>query len=88
MEMALKYRYQLGYEALYEEVSDSLSWRLFSRVPFGERVPHPSTFEKITSRCGQNAVDQLNDVLLKKAHEERLVKLDKVRVDTVAGPPG
>ena len=84
--MALKYRYQLGYEALCEEVSGSVSWRLFCRVPFGERAPHPSTLEKITSRCGQSAVDQLNDVLLKKAHEERLVKLDKVRADTTVVP--
>ena len=84
--MALKYRYQLGYEALCEEVSDSVSWRLFCRVPFGERVPHPSTLEKITSRCGQAAVDQLNDVLLKKGHEDKLVKLEKVRVDTTVVP--
>jgi len=41
--MALKYRYQLGYEALCEEVSDSVSWRLFCRIAIGERVPHPST---------------------------------------------
>ena len=75
-------QYQLGYEALCEEGSDSVSWRLFCRVPFGERVPHPSTLEKITSRCGQAAVDQLNDVLLKKGHEDKLVKLEKVRVDT------
>ena len=38
--------------------------------------------EKITSRCGQGAVDQLNDVLLKKGYEKKLVKLDKVRADT------
>ena len=48
--MALKYTYQLGYEALCEEVTDSISWRLFCRVPLGEAVPHPSTLEKITSR--------------------------------------
>jgi IS5 family transposase len=84
--MALKYRYQLGYEALCEEVSGSVSWRLFCRVPFGERVPHPSTLEKVTSRCGQAAVDQLNDVLLKKGHEDKLVKLEKVRVGTTVVP--
>jgi IS5 family transposase len=84
--MALKYRYQLGYEALCEEVSDSVSWRLFCRVPFGERAPHPSTLEKITSRCGQGAVDQLNEVLLKKGHEQKLLKLGKVRADTTVVP--
>jgi IS5 family transposase len=84
--MALKFRYQLGYEALCEEVSDSISWRLFCRVPLGERVPHPSTLEKITSRCGLAAVDQLNEALLQKGHEKKLVKLDKVRADTTVVP--
>jgi len=84
--MALKYTYQLGYEALCEEVTDSVSWRLFCRIAIGERVPHPSTLEKITSRCGQGAVDQLNEVLLKKGHEKKLVKLDKVRADTTVVP--
>jgi IS5 family transposase len=80
--MALKFRYQMGYEALCEEVSDSITWRLFWRVPFGERVPHPSTLEKVTSRCGPAAVEALNEVLLQKGHEKKLVKLDKVRADT------
>jgi transposase, IS5 family len=84
--MALKYRSRLGFEALCAEVSDSISWRLFCRVPLGEAVPHPSTLEKVTSRCGQGAVDQLNEALLKKGHGEHLVKLDKVRVDTTVVP--
>lgn len=83
--MALKYRYQLGYEALCEEVTDAISWRLFCRIAVGGPVPHPSTLEKITSRCGQGAVDQLNEVLLKKGHEQK-VKLDKVRAGTTVVP--
>jgi transposase, IS5 family len=84
--MVLKYRYRLGFEALCTEVSDSISWRLFCKVPLGAAVPHPSTLEKPTSRCGAEAVEQLNEVLLKKAHDNKLIKLDKVRADTTVVP--
>ena len=75
--MVLKYRYRLGYETLCAEVSDSVSWRLFCRVPVGARVPHPSTLEKITSRCGQAAVDRLNEALLKKSSRQEAHKARK-----------
>jgi IS5 family transposase len=80
--MFLKYRYRLGFEPLCAEVADSLAWRRFCRVPLGTRVPHPTTLMKITSRCGTAAVDGLNEALLAKAHEDKLVRLDKVRADT------
>ena len=50
--MFLKFRYRLGYESLCREVSDSISWQRFCRIPFGTRVPHPTTLMKITTRCG------------------------------------
>jgi hypothetical protein len=68
--MVLKLRCGYGYERLGAEVADSISWRLFCRVPFGAPVPHPSTLEKTTSRCGQAAVAQLNDGLVDKAAVE------------------
>lgn len=80
--MFLKYRYRLGFEPLCREVADSLAWRKFCRLPLGTRAPHPSTLMKITKRCGQTAVDALNETLLAKAHEDKLVRLDKVRADT------
>ena len=69
--MYLRFRYRLGFEALCVEVADSLAWRRFCRVPLGERVPHPTTLMKITTRCGAEAISQLNEVLLAKAHEEK-----------------
>jgi IS5 family transposase len=80
--MFLRFRYRLGYEVLCAEVTDSLAWRRFCRIPLGEAVPHPTTLMKITSRCGQAAVDQLNETLLAKAHGAKLIKTDKVRADT------
>ncbi len=50
--MFLKYRYRLGYETLCVEVSDSLTWRRFCRIPIGQSAPHPSTLMKITTRWG------------------------------------
>jgi IS5 family transposase len=35
--MFLKFRYRLGYEALCREVSDSITWRRFCRIPIDGR---------------------------------------------------
>jgi IS5 family transposase len=80
--MFLKTRYRLGFEPLCAEVADSLAWRRFCRIPLGTKAPHPTTLMKITSRCGETAVAGLNEALLAKAHEAKLVKIDKVRADT------
>jgi IS5 family transposase len=84
--MFLKYRYRLGFETLCGEVADSIAWRRFCRLPIDAAVPHPSTLEKITSRCGQKAVDGLNEAVLAKAAEVKLVKCDRLRADTTGVP--
>jgi Transposase domain (DUF772) len=48
--MWLKFRYRLGFETLCREVSDSLAWRRFCRIPLGERGPHRTTLMKIIVR--------------------------------------
>jgi len=63
-------------------VSDSISWRRFCRVDIDGRVPHPTTLMKITTGCGEQAVAALNDELLAKANEQKLVRSGKVRADT------
>ena len=80
--MFLKYRYRLGFEPVCREVSDSIAWRRFCRVPLDQEVPHPTTLMKITSRCGERAVAGLNEALLAKAAEAKVIKTDKVRADT------
>ena len=80
--MFLKFRYRLGYEVLCREVADSISWQRFCRIPFGTRVPHPTTLMKITSRCGDDAVAGLNEALLATAAAVKLLRTDKVRADT------
>jgi transposase, IS5 family len=84
--MFLRFRYRLGFETLCAEVTDSLAWRRFCRIGITEAVPHPTTVMKITSRCGEQAVDRLNEALLRKAMAAHVVKLDRVRVDTTVVP--
>jgi IS5 family transposase len=80
--MFLKYRYKLGFEPLCREVADSISWGRFCRVPLGGSVPHPTTLMKITTRCGEEAINALNEALLAKAAEARVLKTNRVRADT------
>jgi IS5 family transposase len=80
--MFLKYRYRLGYESLCREVADSISWRRFCRIGLDGAAPHPTTLMKITTRCGEAAVAGLNEALLAKAAEAKLLRTHKVRADT------
>ncbi len=80
--MFLKYRYKLGFEPLCREVADSITWQRFCRIPLGGSTPHPTTLMKITTRCGAGTVDALNDALLVKAAEARVLKTNRVRADT------
>jgi IS5 family transposase len=80
--MFLKFRYRLGYESLCAEVSDSISWRRFCRIPLDARVPHPTTLMKLTTRCGEAAVAGLNEALLVKAAGAKLLRTARVRADT------
>jgi IS5 family transposase len=80
--MFLRFRYKLGFETLCAEVSDSIAWRRFCRIPLDSAVPHPTTLLKITARCGETAISALNEALLAKAAENKLVRVDQVRADT------
>jgi transposase, IS5 family len=84
--MFLKFRYRLGYESLCREVSDSITWRQFCRIGIDQQVPHPTTLMKLTTRCGSTAVDGLNEALLAKAVEAKVVRTAKIRVDTTVVP--
>ena len=84
--MFLKYRYRLGYETLCAEVSDSLTWLRFCRIPIGESAPHPSTLMKITTRCGAGLIEELNAALVAAAVEAGVVEMEWLRADTTVVP--
>jgi IS5 family transposase len=80
--MWLKYRDKLGFETLCREVTDSVSWRRFCRIPLDGSVPDHSTLKKIAKRCGPGAVDALNEALLGQAASNKVLRTDRVRADT------
>jgi transposase, IS5 family len=84
--MFLKFRYRLGYESLCREVTDSITWRRFCRIPLDGVVPHPTTLMKLTTRCGSATVEGLNDVLLAKAATAKLLRTTRLRADTTVVP--
>ena len=65
---------------------DSFTWRRFCRIPFDGAVPHPTTLMKLTTRCGSTAVDGLNEALLAKAAEAKVLRTNRVRADTTVIP--
>jgi transposase, IS5 family len=84
--MFLKFRHRLGFESVCAEVSDSISWRRFCRIPLDGRVPHPTTLMKLTTRCGADAVAGLNEALWAKAAGQKLLRTARVRADTTVVP--
>jgi transposase, IS5 family len=84
--MFLKFRYRLGYESLCAEVSDSISWRRFCRIPLDAKVPHPTTLMKLTTRCGSGTVAGLNEALLARAAGQKLLRTARLRADTTVIP--
>jgi transposase, IS5 family len=67
-------------------VSDSITWRQFCRIGLDQPVPHPTTLMKLTTRCGSAAVEGLNEALLAKAAEAKLLRCTRIRVDTTVVP--
>jgi transposase, IS5 family len=84
--MLLKFRYRLGYESLCRKVSDSITWRQFCWIRIDQKVPHPTTLMKFTTRCGSATVAGLNEALLAKAVQAKVVRTGKIRVDTTVVP--
>jgi IS5 family transposase len=84
--MFLKFRYRLGFESLCAEVSDSITWRRFCRIPLDGKVPHPTTLMKLTTRCGPAAVQGCNEALLARAAGAKLLRVSRLRADTTVVP--
>ena len=80
--MYLKYRYGLGYEVVVKEVSDSFAWRRFCHLTLDDRVPDSSTLIKLTHKYGEDTVRALNEALVLKLKEGKVVRGKKLRIDT------
>jgi len=80
--MYLKYRYQLGYEVLVKEVKDSFAWRRFCHLSLDDNVPDSTTLIKLTHKYGEETVNALNEALVRKLKESKIVRGKKLRIDT------
>jgi IS5 family transposase len=80
--MYLKYRYQLGYEVLVKEVKDSFTWRRFCHLSLVESVPESTTLIKLTHKYGEETMKALNEALVLKLKESKVVRGKKLRIDT------
>lgn len=80
--MYLKRRYKLGYKALVREVKDSFTWRRFCRLAFNDPVPDATTLVKLTQKYGKDTVRALNEALVLKLKEEKVIRGRKLRLDT------
>ncbi len=76
--MYLKYRYRLGYETLVKEVKDSLTWRRFCHLLLKDHVPDDTTLIKLTRRYGEDTLDELNDAIVLKLKEEKVIRGEEV----------
>jgi IS5 family transposase len=80
--MYLKHRYQLGYEVLVKEVKDSFAWRRFCHLSLDESVPDDTTLIKLTHKYGEETVKTLNETLVLKLKESKVIRGKKLRIDT------
>jgi IS5 family transposase len=80
--MYLKRRYRMGYETLVKEVHDSFAWRRFCHLSLDERVPDATTLIKLSHKYGDDILRELNDALVLKLKERKVIRGKKLRVDT------
>jgi IS5 family transposase len=80
--MYLKFRYQMSYEVLVKEVSDSYKWRRFCHLSLMGKMPDDKTLIKLTGRYGEAGVRAVFDAVVKRAVEAKVIRGRKMRVDT------
>jgi IS5 family transposase len=80
--MYLKRRYELGYETLVKEVKDSLTWRRFCRLSLEGKVPDSTTLIKLSHKYGEDTIRDLNEALVLKLKEKKVIRGRKLRIDT------
>lgn len=78
----LRFKYNLGYETLVKEVSDSYHWRMFCQIDFDQKAPDSTTLIKLVGKYGEETLKEINKLIVKKASEEKIIRGKKMRADT------
>jgi IS5 family transposase len=79
--LVLKHLRQWSYAVLVREVSANLVYRQFTRIGW-QKVPHRKTIGKLGLLLGPCVVEQLHKRLVKRARAEKVIRGQKLRVDT------
>jgi IS5 family transposase len=79
----LKQLRQLGYEALYDELNDNISYRRFAKIHEGE-VPKKMTLNENIKRISPGGWEEVHKVIVKTAKELGVEKGKRVRMDSTS----
>ncbi len=79
----LKQLRQLGYEELYDELNDNISYRRFAKIHEGE-VPGKMTLNENIKRISPEGWEEIHRVIVKTAKELGVEKGKRVRVDSTS----
>lgn len=80
--MYLKFRYQLSYEELLEDVRYNIAKRLFCGLSLTEPLPDDTTLIKLTHKLGEDFIKELFEAIVKEAHNRKFIQCKKARIDT------
>lgn len=80
--MFLKHYTGLSYEDIVPEVTHNLMYRFFCRIPLEQKVPDPTALMKITTRYGEEVIEEINRNLLKSLVQKKLLKGRRTRIDS------
>src|SRR5215831_20056917 len=79
--LVLKHRYDWSFDECEREVRSSLVYRAFCRID-GERVPDAKTLIRLTHLIDEPVLKDLLAQLVARGRERRVVKGQRLRVDT------
>lgn len=80
--MVLKRSNEWGYETLESEVNQNLVLKKFCRIPLDKPAPDSTTLIKLNQKYGEDIVKELNEQLMKKLADRKIIRGRKLRVDT------
>jgi len=79
----LKQLRQLGYQELYDELNDNISYRRFAKIHECE-VPGKTTLNENIKRISPNGWEEIHKVIIKTAKELGVEKGKRVRMDSTS----
>jgi len=80
--MVLKFFLGLSYENLTPVITRTPMYKIFCHIPMDQDVPTPTALMKITKKYGEDSIQEINESLVVKLKELKLVKGNRIRVDS------